>query len=156
MHPPSLSGLLHTRCALGVCVALGLGASAPALADRPVTQLHEVKVIAIAPLPGFEVPSLEIPLNVQSAQADDMAQLHGQAITDLLEANFQGVNVTQSQGNPWQGNAYGEGAASTYEIESSKAQSWRAETTAAENAAILAEARFEMSLFGYPLEPTAA
>jgi len=104
MHPPSLSGLVRTRCALGVCVALGLGASAPALADRPVTQLHEVKVIAIAPLPGFEVPSLEIPLNVQSAQADDMAQLHGQAITGLLEANFQGVNVTQSQGNPWQGN----------------------------------------------------
>ena len=87
-------------CAL-VCA---LAMSPTAWADRPVKQLHEVKVIAIAPLPGFEVPPLDIPLNVQSAQADDMAQLHGQAITDLLQSSFQGVNVTQSQGNPWQGN----------------------------------------------------
>lgn len=84
--------------------ALCLAASPRALADRPVKQFHEVKVIAIAPLPGFEVPPLQIPLNVQSAQADDMAQLHGQAVTGLLEANFQGVSLTQSQGNPWQAN----------------------------------------------------
>lgn len=55
-------------------------------------------------------------------------------------------------GNPWQGNAYGEGAASIYAIEPGKAQSWRAEISAEENAAIIAEARFEMSLLGYPLE----
>jgi hypothetical protein len=52
-------------------------------------------------------------------------------------------------GNPWQGNAYGEAAARTYEIEPAKADSWRAEITPAENRAILAEARFEMSLLGY-------
>lgn len=85
-------------------LALLMAASSRVQADRPVKQLHEVKVIAIAPLPGFEVPPLQIPLNVQSAQADDMAQIHGQSLTDLLQANFQGVNVSQSQGNSWQGN----------------------------------------------------
>jgi iron complex outermembrane receptor protein len=83
---------------------LGFTVQRAALADPPVHQLNEVKVVAIAPLPGFDVPVLQIPLNVQSAEADDIAQIHGQSLTDLLRQNFQGVNVTQSQGNPWQGN----------------------------------------------------
>ncbi|MDE1892706.1 MAG: TonB-dependent receptor [Xanthomonadaceae bacterium] len=77
-----------------------------ALADPPVRQLQEITVVGMAPLPGFDVPLLQIPLNVQSAQADDVRQIHGQSLTDLLQRNFQGVNLTQSQGNPWQGNLY--------------------------------------------------
>ena len=64
------------------------GRSPVALAEPPVKQLHEMNVIAMAPLPGFEVPPLQIPLNVQSAQADDMAQIHGQSLTDLLQARI--------------------------------------------------------------------
>lgn len=56
-------------------------------------------------------------------------------------------------GNPWQGNAYGDDAAKIYEIEPSKAETWRGEIALEENRAIVAEARFEMSLLGYPLEP---
>jgi hypothetical protein len=91
---------------------------------------------------------------------EDLVGLPGETLQTMC--SFIGVDFHEAltrptvYGNPWQGNAYGEGAASTYEIESSKAQSWRAEITAAENGAILAEARFEMSLLGYPLEPTAA
>ena len=61
-------------------------------------------MIGITPLPGLNIPQQQVPLNVQSAQADDIEQIHGQSLTDLLQRNFQGVNVTQSQGNPWQGN----------------------------------------------------
>lgn len=95
------------RCAAmaaGMAVA-GLGIQ-PARADPPVQQLHEVVVVGVAPLPGFDVPRLQIPLNVQIAQADDIRQVHGQSITDLLQRDFQGVNVTQAQDNPWQGNLY--------------------------------------------------
>ena len=55
-------------------------------------------------------------------------------------------------GQPWTGNAYGE-AAETLGIEASRAQSWRDEIAPEENRAILAEARFEMSLLGYPTQP---
>jgi iron complex outermembrane receptor protein len=98
------------RCHPGVIVVgvlcLGLVMNGVVLADPPVQQLHEVKVVAIAPLAGFDVPVLQIPLNVQSAQANDVRQIHGQSMTELLQGNFQGVSMTQSQGNPWQGNLY--------------------------------------------------
>lgn len=102
---------MHMRCeakraALAAGMALAMLASLPALAEPPVQQLHEVVVVGVAPLPGFDVPRLEIPQNVQVAQADDIRQVHGQSITQLLQRNFQGVNVTQAQGNPWQGNLY--------------------------------------------------
>ena len=63
-------------------------------------------MIGVTPLPGLGLPALQAPLNTQSAQADDVAEVHGQSITDLLQQNFQGVSITQSQGNPWQGNLY--------------------------------------------------
>lgn len=53
-------------------LCLGFAMSRAVLADPPVQQLHEVNVIAVAPLAGFDVPVLQIPLNVQSAQADDV------------------------------------------------------------------------------------
>jgi outer membrane receptor protein involved in Fe transport len=77
-----------------------------ALADQPVQQLGEVVVVGVTPLPGLGVPLAQMPLNVQVAQADDLVQIHGQSITDLLQRDFQGVNLTQSQGNPWQANLY--------------------------------------------------
>ncbi|HEU0198693.1 TonB-dependent receptor [Rhodanobacter glycinis] len=80
--------------------------SCPALATAQVKQLGEVVVIGVTPLPGLSVPASQVPLNTQSAQADDISRIHGQSLTNLLEDNFQGVNITQSQGNPWQGNLY--------------------------------------------------
>lgn len=77
-----------------------------ALADQPVQQLGEIVVIGVTPLPGLDIPLSLVPLNVQVAQADDLVQIRGQSLTELLQQNFQGVNITQSQGNPWQGNLY--------------------------------------------------
>ncbi|MBN8923827.1 MAG: hypothetical protein BGP10_08140 [Rhodanobacter sp. 68-29] len=77
-----------------------------AQADQPVHQLGEVVVVGVTPLPGLDLPLAQVPLNVQVAQADDLQQIHGQSLTDLLARDFQGVNLTQSQGNPWQSNLY--------------------------------------------------
>lgn len=101
--PPAARARAASRGALMLAMA-GASISGAAWADPPVRQLHEVEVVGIAPLPGFELPLLQIPLNVQSAQADDVQSIHGQSLTELLQANFQGVGVTQSQGNPWQAN----------------------------------------------------
>lgn len=80
--------------------------SGMALAAPPIQQLGEVVVIGVTPLAGLGVPAAQVPLNTQSAQADDVAQIHGQSLTGLLQLDFQGVNVTRSQGNPWQDNLY--------------------------------------------------
>jgi len=77
-----------------------------AQADQPVQQLGEIVVVGVTPLPGLDMPLSQVPWNVQVAQADDIVQVHGQSLTDLLQRDFQGVNITQSQGNPWQGNLY--------------------------------------------------
>lgn len=82
-------------------VIAGVATAAP-----PTQQLGEIVVIGVSPLPGLNVPADQVPLNVQSAQADDMQEVHGRSVTTLLRDNFQGVNLTQSQGNPWQANLF--------------------------------------------------
>lgn len=77
-----------------------------ARAAQPVRQLGGVVVVGVTPLPGLDLPLAQVPLNVQVAQAADVETLHGQSLTDLLLQNFQGANLTQSQGNPWQANLY--------------------------------------------------
>lgn len=86
--------------------AIGCALFAAAGAAPPTQQLGEIVVIGVTPLPGLDVPAAQVPLNTQSAQSDDVEHLHGQAFTDLLRNNFQGVNVTDSQVNPWQSNLY--------------------------------------------------
>lgn len=83
-----------------------LVAAASAFAAPPMQQLGEIVVIGVTPLPGLNVPADQVPANVQGAQADDIRQIDGQSLTDLLQQNFQGVSATQSQGNPWQANLY--------------------------------------------------
>jgi outer membrane receptor protein involved in Fe transport len=90
--------------AAALTVTFGVAFCGAALAAPPIQQLDEIVVVGLTPLPGLNVPASLVPLNTQSAQADDVRQIHGQSLTNLLQSNFQGVNVTQSQGNPWQGN----------------------------------------------------
>lgn len=109
----------HCRAGLGprfLCVTLAVAVCGGARAASPMQQLGEIGtapsihqlgkivVVATTPLPGMSVPASQVPANVQSARADDVQQIHGQSLTDLLRQNFQGVNVTESQGNPWQAN----------------------------------------------------
>jgi hypothetical protein len=117
--------------------------------------------------PGFAarqwVKSLRYSLRqvVKFGRAPQMLMLRYEDLVgrprETLESlcGFLGVDFDESltrptvYGNPWQGNAYGDDAPRTYEIEPAKADSWRSEIGADENRAILAEARFEMSLVGY-------
>lgn len=43
---------------------------------------------------------------MQSAQADDVEQIRRQSRAGLLQRGVQGVNITPSQGNPWQANLF--------------------------------------------------
>lgn len=95
----------HGRWRQAVPLVL-LAMATGSFAAPPIQQLGEIVVIGVTPLPGLDVPAAQVPLNTQTAQADDIAQIHGQSLTWLLQQNFQGVTLTQSQGNPWQGNLY--------------------------------------------------
>lgn len=103
-----LSGSRLKQPAASTGVAIACFAILPPClaATRPVRQLGEVVVVAVTPLPGLDVPLSLVPLNVQVARADDLLRIHAQSITGLLQQDFQGVNVTQTQGNPWQGDLY--------------------------------------------------
>ncbi|TAN06557.1 MAG: TonB-dependent receptor [Rhodanobacteraceae bacterium] len=92
---------IKTLCGVILMTLPGVAFTAP-----PVQQLGEIVVIGVTPLPGLGMPADQVPLNVQTAQADDVEQIHGQSLTDLLRDNFQGVDITQSQGNPWQANLH--------------------------------------------------
>lgn len=93
---------------------------------------------------------------IQILRYEDLVGRPRETLADLC--GFIGVEFDEAlarptvDGAPWRGNAYGDDAAATSEIEAAKAESWRDEITPEENRAIVAQARFEMSLLGYPLE----
>ncbi len=101
-EPGLLPRAISSRGGVAFCAAMLLVAHDPACAAPPMQQLGEIVVIGTTPLPGLTVSAQQVPANVQSAQADDVQQVHGQSFTDLLRDDFQGVGITQSQGNPWQ------------------------------------------------------
>ncbi|HEY4974216.1 MAG TPA: TonB-dependent receptor plug domain-containing protein, partial [Steroidobacteraceae bacterium] len=95
-----------------LCVALAAlpltvpAANAPAIAasdNAAATQeLQQVIVIGNAPLPGFGLPLNQIPSNVQTASSEDLQRQQSTDVADYLNANFSGVNVSESADNPFQ------------------------------------------------------
>ncbi len=90
---------LHPLCAaLALAFAPGARAEAPA----PRVETPPVRVIGTAPLPGVERPLEQIPGNVRhvgDAALDDAQQ---SALPDALGALLPGVNLNETQGNPFQ------------------------------------------------------
>jgi outer membrane receptor protein involved in Fe transport len=72
--------------------------------SNPATaqELQQVIVIGNAPLQGFGLPLNQIPSNVQTASAKDMQQQQSLDMTDYINSNFSGVNISESQDNPFQ------------------------------------------------------
>lgn len=65
-------------------------------------ELPQVTVIANTPLSGLGLPLNQIPANVQSAASADMQREQTLDLADYLNANFSGVNVSESADNPFQ------------------------------------------------------
>ncbi|HZR33932.1 MAG TPA: TonB-dependent receptor [Nevskia sp.] len=102
-----MRGLLALRLFCGLACAGGLGAvladDAPA-AGNPATvlELPQVDVIANVPLPGLGVPRNQMPANVQTAVSRDLQRQQILGLSDFLNGNFSGVNVNDTQDNPFQ------------------------------------------------------
>ncbi|KAA1008145.1 TonB-dependent receptor [Paraburkholderia panacisoli] len=89
-----------------------VAASAPASAApdaaatnaAPVTTLAPIVVVGTTPLLGIGTPLTQVPANVQTVHAEDLALQHRSTITDFLAKNLPSVDIADAQGNPYQMN----------------------------------------------------
>ena len=92
-HPIALAALT------AVLVASARLASAQ-LASTAAPQT--VEVLGVAPLPGLAIPRDQIPANVQTARADDLARSQAADLSQFLGRHLASVQLTEAQGNPFQ------------------------------------------------------
>lgn len=83
--------------------ALGADSEGSAVANpAAASELPTVVVIANTPLPGLGLPANEVPSNVQTADSQDMQRQQSLTLTDYMNNNFTGLNVSDSADNPFQ------------------------------------------------------
>jgi len=72
--------------------------------DNPATaqELPKVLVIGTAPLPGIGLPLEQVPSNVQTAGSEDLKRQQPLTLADYLNNNLSGINISESQDNPFQ------------------------------------------------------
>ncbi len=64
-------------------------------------ELGKIEVISTTPLPGVGATIDQVPANVQSVSAKDIAIQHTLELSDYINNNLGGVTVTEGQSNPY-------------------------------------------------------
>src|SRR6266849_8846589 len=99
---------MRTRDFTGASLILSLAgfalARGAACAETPAEQLETpaVEVIGITPLPGFGVPAMQVPANVQAVTGAEIMRQHPLNLSEFMSQRLSGVNVNENQGNPFQ------------------------------------------------------
>src|SRR6185312_3437927 len=104
------SAWARTACALFIAtsvlprVAAAQGQKSAQIPDNAATahELPQIVVIGITPLSGLGLPLKLVPTNVQTADSTDLKRQQSLDLTDFLDANFSGISISASQGNPFQ------------------------------------------------------
>ena len=65
-------------------------------------RLPPVEVIGVAPLPAFATPLPKYPANVQSLGPEELEHRDTLELSDFLYRRLGSVNISSTQGNPWQ------------------------------------------------------
>ncbi len=88
---------------LGLAVAADDN-DATAVPANPATahELPQIVVIGNTPLSGLGLPLNQIPSNVQTGDSKDLKRQQSLDLADYLNNNFSGVNISESQDNPFQ------------------------------------------------------
>jgi outer membrane receptor protein involved in Fe transport len=81
--------------------ALARGA---ACAENRAEQLETpvIEVIGVTPLPGFGVPAVQVPANVQAVTGEEIGRQHPLNLPEFMSQRLPGVNVNENQSNPFQ------------------------------------------------------
>ncbi|NBR24538.1 MAG: TonB-dependent receptor [Micrococcales bacterium] len=75
-------------------------------AETENNTLNEVKVISTTPLEGIGLSTDKVPANVQVIKQKQLEEQGSLTIADFMNNNLQGVNVVETQGNPYQPDVY--------------------------------------------------
>ncbi|HEU0195692.1 MAG TPA: TonB-dependent receptor [Nevskiaceae bacterium] len=98
----------RTPAALLCCASCALAAHAGQTGTVQPTEIQAaprlpgVVVIGTTPLAGLGVPLDQVPSGVQTASGKSLEHQHTLTLEDYLDNNFSGVNVNQTQSNPFQ------------------------------------------------------
>jgi outer membrane receptor protein involved in Fe transport len=65
-------------------------------------KLQQIDVISTTPLPGIGLPLEQVPANVQTVQDEDLEKQNSLSVADYMQQNLVGVNVNDTQNNPYQ------------------------------------------------------
>ena len=88
--------------ALYVLVAGLFANSQLAMAEEAKISAEKVEVISTTPLAGVGLPLEQIPAAVQTVKAKDLVEQKSLSIADFINQNLTGVNVNETQNNPYQ------------------------------------------------------
>jgi len=72
------------------------------LGAESAIQLPTVEVVGTTPLPGIGLPVEKVPANVQTVKGKALENQHSLTIADYMAQNMTGVNVNETQNNPFQ------------------------------------------------------
>lgn len=82
--------------------AYAAGVPAPAAAERSTAPAPLQEVVVTAPLLGSEIPLNEVAANIQQISAKEINRLSARDVSDALNQLDGGINLNDTQGNPFQ------------------------------------------------------
>jgi TonB-dependent siderophore receptor len=87
-----------------IAVIVAMLYAVPASAENQALTLNTIEVISTTPLPGIGIAADEVPANIQTVSGEEMQAQHSLTIADFMSQNMTGVNVNETQNNPFQPN----------------------------------------------------
>lgn len=88
--------MLLTACAAFTSPQIALAEN-----KAEVLETGAIEVISTTPLPGIGTSINQVPANVQSVSAKDIAKQHTLELSDYINNNLGGVTITEGQSNPY-------------------------------------------------------
>lgn len=70
--------------------------------SEPANALKEVQVVNTSPLPGIGIEKNKLPYEVQSVNSETLKASSSLNISEFMNENFNGVNINDIQGSPYQ------------------------------------------------------
>ncbi|CAG0962456.1 putative TonB-dependent receptor BfrD [Methylophilaceae bacterium] len=92
------------RLKLVSVVVAGLFATPHAFAEEQAAKTQKIEVISTTPLQGIGLPLEKIPASIQVVDGEEMHNQQSLTIADFMSQNLVGVNVNETQNNPFQPN----------------------------------------------------
>ena len=86
-----------------ISLAIIAAYASPSFAENKAEALEtgKIEVISTTPLPGIGTTIDQVPSNVQSVGAKDIAKQHTLELSDYINNNLGGVTITEGQSNPY-------------------------------------------------------